>query len=256
MQAHKPHLLILGGTGDAAAFARAVATAYGDRIQMTSSLAGRTRAPASLPGAIRVGGFGGPDGLRAWIIAQGIDAVVDATHPFAVQISAHAVLAAAGAPLLRLERPAWTPGPGDDWRMVADIAAAAALLPTVGRRAFLTVGASDLGAFSGLPCVYFLVRMVDVPDSPLFLANYDIVAARGPFSKSDDARLMKDHRLDVVVSKNSGGDATVSKLDAARAAGVPVIMIARPPDAAGGGSDRAATTEQALAWLKRVVGVD
>ncbi|MBT5108667.1 MAG: cobalt-precorrin-6A reductase [Rhodospirillaceae bacterium] len=257
MQDRKPHLLILGGTGEAAALARAVATVYGDRILMTSSLAGRTRAPASIPGAIRIGGFGGPDGLRAWINVNGIDAVIDATHPFAARMSANVDQAVGGLPNLggahlRLVRPAWTPRPGDDWRTVEDVVAAAAILPSVGRRAFLTVGASDLGAFSGVADIYFLVRVIDIPDSAPPLAKYDIVTARGPFSKTGEIQLMKDHRIDVVVSKNSGGDATVAKLDAARAASLPVIMIARPPARISG--DRAETTEQALAWLRRVVG--
>ena len=133
-----------------------------------------------------------------------------------------------------------------------DVVAAAAILPSVGRRAFLTVGASDLGAFSGVADIYFLVRVIDIPDSAPPLAKYDIVTARGPFSKTGEIQLMKDHRIDVVVSKNSGGDATVAKLDAAREAKLPVIMIARPLAKITG--DTAETTEQALAWLRRVVG--
>ena len=257
MQDRKPHLLIVGGTGEAVAVARAVAAAYGDRIRMTSSLAGRTRAPASIPGAVRIGGFGGPDGLRAWINANEVDAVIDATHPFAARMSANVEQAVDSLPGPRLKslclaRPAWAPQPGDDWRMVDDAAAAAAILPSIGRRAFLAMGASDLGAFSGVAGVYFQNRVIDMPDSKLPHANYDIVAARGPFSKTGEMRLMEDHRIDVVVSKNSGGDATVAKLDAAREAKLPVIMIARPLAKITG--DTAETTEQALAWLRRVVG--
>jgi precorrin-6A/cobalt-precorrin-6A reductase len=262
---HTPHLLILGGTGDAAAVARGVVAAYGDRVQVTSSLAGRTRAPATLPGAVHVGGFGGPDGLRAWIIAQGVDVVIDATHPFATQISDHVVHAAQALPVLRLpvlrlERPPWTPQPGDDWRLVKDIAAAAVLLTTVGRRVFLTVGASEVAAFSDLGDLYFLIRVIETPETVSAFVDYDIVSTRGPFTKAGDVRLMKDHRIDVVVSKNSGGDATVAKLDAARALGIPVIMIDRPPCDLGRaektGRDRVETVQQALGWLKQVAGLE
>ena len=254
----KPHLLILGGTGDAAAVARAVASAYGVRIQVTSSLAGRTRAPASLPGSVHTGGFGGPEGLHAWILAQGVDVVIDATHPFAVQISKHAVQAAHAVPVLRLDRPPWAPRSDDDWRSVTDIAAAAALLPNVGRRVFLTVGASELAAFSELENVYFLIRLIETPETVSAFVDYDIVSARGPFTKVGDLQLMKAHRIDVVVSKNSGGDATVAKLHAARVLGIPVVMIDRPPCDLGCagrvGLSQAETVQQALFWIKQVVG--
>ncbi|MFT6579664.1 MAG: cobalt-precorrin-6A reductase [Alphaproteobacteria bacterium] len=249
----RPHLLILGGTGEALALARAVVDA--GRMQVTSSLAGRTRAPTPIPGAVRIGGFGGALGLRDWIDAQRIDAIIDATHPFAAQISAHGAQAAVATntPLLRLARPAWTIQPGDDWRRVTDAAAAARLVPTVGRRAFLTTGASDLSAFVGLDEMYFLIRVIDAPEVLQKFAAYDRIEARGPFSFADEVHLIKTHRIDVLVAKNSGGDATIAKIDAARDLGVPVVMIDRPAHIEEDSAIIVNSVERALAWLETAI---
>jgi precorrin-6A/cobalt-precorrin-6A reductase len=249
----RPHLLILGGTGEAVALAHAVTEA--GRMRVTSSLAGRTRAPRPIPGAMRVGGFGGAAGLRDWVETQKVDAIIDATHPFAAQISAHGAQVAAGleTPLLRLVRPAWIAQPGDDWRRVKDVASAARLVPQVGRRAFLTTGAGDLSAFAALDDMYFLIRVIDAPETLQKFAAYDSIEARGPFSQADEVRLFKTHRIDVLVAKNSGGDATVAKINAARDVGVPVVMIGRPSHIKYDGVKSVDSVEQALAWLETTI---
>jgi precorrin-6A/cobalt-precorrin-6A reductase len=246
----RPHLLILGGTGEALALARALVSA--GRVRVTSSLAGRTRAPTPIPGDVRIGGFGGVARMRDWVEAQRVDAIIDATHPFAAQISAHGaqVAVATKTPFLRLARPAWTIRPGDDWRRVPDAAAAARLLPSVGRRAFLTTGAGDLSAFAGLEGIYFLIRVIDAPETLHKFAVYDCIKARGPFNLSEEIHLIKTHRIDVLVAKNSGGDATKAKIDAARDLGVPVVMIDRPSHIEADRMKTAESLEQALTWLE------
>jgi precorrin-6A/cobalt-precorrin-6A reductase len=213
-----------------------------------SSLAGRTRAPAVPPGEVRIGGFGGAGGLARFLAERGVDRVIDATHPFAVQIGAHAEQACrkAGVPRLRLLRPPWTPGPGDHWVEVADLAEAARRLPELGRRVFLTVGHQDLGAFAGLD-LWFLVRTIE-PPGVLPLRDAQWLAGRGPFAIEDELRLLRAHAIDVLVSKASGGVATYAKLAAARQLGLPVVMIRRPPPPPGPLVD---SIEAALAWLER-----
>lgn len=195
------------------------------------SYAGRTGSPLPQPLPVRVGGFGGVAGLARFLKSEGISHVIDATHPFAAQMSRNAVAACAEAnvPLIALERPQWVSGPGDTWRHVADIAGAAAALPSAPTRVFLAIGRQNLGAFETLPQHHYLVRLVDKPSGPLPLSNADIVVARGPFTTQGDLQLMKTHRIQLVVAKNSGGEAARAKLDAARTLGVPVIMIDRPP---------------------------
>lgn len=241
-------LLILGGTGEAAALARAVTGAFGDRLAVVSSLAGRLGEPPPLPGTVRIGGFGGPQGLADWLRAAATDLVIDATHPFAARISAHARAAcdAVGLPRLQLRRPAWRPRDGDRWIMAASAAAAAARLPDLGRRAFLTVGTGSVQAFSTVSGVWLLVRLAAPPPAPLPLATHDLLIARGPFTPAGESGLIARHRIDVLVTKGSGGAATAAKLTAAREAGLPVLMIRRPPAEPG---DTAATVEETLAWL-------
>lgn len=193
------------------------------------SYAGRTEAPVAQPLPTRVGGFGGVAGLQAWLQAQGISHVVDATHPFAAQMSGNAIAAcgALGIPLLALERPAWTAQAGDQWQHVPDIAAAVAALPQAPARVFLAIGRQNLAAFAARPQHHYLLRLVDaVPDLPLPQA--EVVLARGPFTVDGDRALMQAHGISHVVAKNAGGSGADAKLVAARALGIPVILVDRP----------------------------
>ncbi|MGX1089928.1 precorrin-6A/cobalt-precorrin-6A reductase [Streptomyces albogriseolus] len=222
-----PHVLILGGTTEARRLAAALAARPGTRV--TTSLAGRVTRPGALEGEVRVGGFGGPDGLAAWIRGERVHAVVDATHPFAATITANAATATAAArvPLLVLRRPGWRPGPGDHWHPVPSLEAAAALLPGLGRRVFLTTGRLGLAAFAGLTGLSFVVRSVEPPEPPL-PPHTDVLLARGPFTVADETALLREHRVDVLVTKDSGGAATSAKLTAARDLGLPVVVVRRP----------------------------
>jgi precorrin-6A/cobalt-precorrin-6A reductase len=238
-------VLILAGTGEAGALA-AACRARRD-CQLISSLAGRTRAPRPLPGEVRVGGFGGAAGLECFLRAQRIDRLIDASHPFARQIGEHAAQAcsAAAVPRLRLLRPPWRPVAGDRWHDVGDLEEAARLLPALGRRAFLTVGHKEIGAFAALPDAWFLVRTIEPPAaSPLPRALW--LQARGPFTPEAELALLREHRIEVLVTKASGGEATYAKLIAAREQGLPVIMLRRPPPPPG---PVVTTIAAALAWL-------
>lgn len=199
-----------------------------------SSLAGRVREPVLPAGEVRVGGFGGAEGLRDWLLAHRIDLVVDATHPFAGTITANAAAAASALdlPLIRLSRPGWTAEPGDNWIRVPDLAAAAETIADVGERVLLTIGRQGVSAFAGLTRPWFLIRAIDPPDPPL-PARYELLLARGPFTVADETDLLVRECIDTVVTKDSGGDLTSAKLTAARAAGIPVVMIDRPPTPPG-----------------------
>ena len=251
MPVREKHLLILGGTGEAVALAQAAAAVPG--LAVTSSLAGRTAAPRLPPGAMRRGGFGGADGLAEYLKCAMVDLLVDATHPFARNISQQARQAAdaAGVPRLQLMRPAWQPVAGDHWISVPHLDAAAAALPAVGKRALITTGARGLAAFSSLEGVMLVVRLIEAPDAPLPFTPHAIVLGRGPFALDEERRLLHRYAIDVVVSKASGGAATSAKLDAAREAGIPMIMVERPPPEAGA---HAATIEEALAWIGAELG--
>ena len=220
-------VLILGGTGDAAALAQALAA--DERVSITSSLAGRVARPALPIGKVRVGGFGGAAGLAAYLRAERIDAVIDATHPFAARISANAADACTrtGLPLIALERAAWAPLAADRWHAVNDASAAAQLAPALGRRIFLTTGRQDLAAFAACGTCWFLIRTIDPPHGPLPPAS-ELIIGRGPFRLADEIALMRAYGIDLVVSKNSGGSATYAKIEAARALGIPIVMIERP----------------------------
>lgn len=217
---------------------------------MITSLAGRTRRPAELAGQVRLGGFGGAQGLARYLEDQAIDLLVDATHPFAAAISRNAVEASAlsGVPRLMLARPAWAPVAGDRWNEVESAAAAARQVATLGRRVFLTVGRQELGAFADLPEVWFLVRLIEALEDDLPLADYQLVLGRGPFAEAAEAELLRARRIDLLVSKNSGGPATYAKIAAARGLGLPVLMIARPALPPG---DSVPDVDQALAWIER-----
>ena len=240
-------LLVLGGTGDAIALAARAVDLAG--LSIVSSLAGRTRNPRTPAGELRVGGFGGADGLADYLRDEKIDLVVDATHPFAATITANAVKACAGArrPLLALRRPEWRPEPGDRWVEVATVAAAAEAAATHGSRIFVTVGRGEIGPFERRPDLWLLVRLMEADDDPPDIADGRIVIARGPFDVADDTRLMAEHRIDCVATKNAGGDATHGKIAAARALGLPVIMVRRPtvPE-----TEAVESIDAAIDWLK------
>jgi len=236
-------LLILGGTGEAAMLARHLAER--PDLSIISSLAGRVAAPALPTGNVRIGGFGGVHGLVTFL--ADIDAVIDATHPFAAQMSRHAAEACrrVGVPLLAFVRPAWVAEPGDRWLPVADMAAAAALCHG---RVFLTVGRQELTPFAGSDA-WFLIRSIDPPEGPL-PANHELLLARGPFTRDDETALLRAHRIDRVVSKNSGGPATYAKIEAARALSLPVVMVERPTRPI---TDHADSLDAVTAWLDRLV---
>jgi precorrin-6A/cobalt-precorrin-6A reductase len=247
------HVLLLGGTTEAGALARLLAAAG---MRAVYSYAGRTGAPAPQPLPVRTGGFGGAAGLAAYLRAEGITHVVDATHPFAAQMHAHAAeaCAAAGVPLIAIERPAWTPRPGDEWHPVPDIEAAAAALPAAPARVFLAIGRQNLAPFAARPQHRYLLRFVDPPDAPPPLPDHLVVVDRGPFDAEADARLMRAHGMTHVVAKNAGGAGARAKLDAARALGLPVIMIDRPP--APPGRRIAADPAAVMEWIGGGAGHD
>jgi precorrin-6A/cobalt-precorrin-6A reductase len=238
-------VLILGGTAEARDLAAAL-DAAGARV--VSSLAGRVSRPRLPAGEVRIGGFGGVDNLTDWLREHAIEAVVDATHPFAEKISASAARAcpAAGVPLLRLERPGWNAGPGDDWHWVDDLDAAAALIPALGARVFLTTGRQGLPAFarSG-DGVFFLIRCVDPPRPPL-PPRHELLLDRGPYSRDGELELIDAHEIDLVVTKDSGGAHTEAKLHAARERGLPVIVVRRPRR---GDTAAVADVDAVLDWL-------
>ncbi|MGK6323911.1 cobalt-precorrin-6A reductase [Sphingomonas sp. DT-51] len=222
-----PHLLILGGTTEASALAAAVA-ARGWRA--TLSYAGRTAHPRAQPVAVRVGAFGGVDGLAAWLRAQGVTHLIDATHPFAAQMSAHAVAAAARAdvPLVALTRAPWRAGVGDRWAHVPDIDAAVDALAGPSRKVFLALGRMHVERFAAQPQHDYLLRFVDVPECAPALPRHRLVVDRGPFTLAGDRRLLDAHAIDLLVCKNAGGEGAAAKLTAARELGVEVLMIDRP----------------------------
>ncbi|MBM2621834.1 cobalt-precorrin-6A reductase [Actinoplanes sp. LDG1-06] len=215
------HVLVLGGTSEA----RALADRLTD-LRVITSLAGRTSSPRRPAGEVRIGGFGGVDGLVAYLREQRIDVLVDATHPFAAVISVNAAEAAAraGVPLIVLRRPGWVEKPGDRWHRVRDLAGAAALLPHLGHRVFLTTGRQGISAFAQVDA-WFLARSVEPPEPPM-PRRLEVLLDRGPFTLSGERRLIGEHRIDVLVTKDSGGPD--AKLTAARELGVPVVMVDRP----------------------------
>lgn len=221
-------VLILGGTTEASALARAIA---GDpRFAATLSLAGVTRSPLLPEIAVRIGGFGGVHGLAGWLRTHAVEAVVDATHPFAQQISRNAVAAcdAAGVGRLRIERPAWRPVAGDRWTVVTDMTAAAAAIGPAPLRVLLTIGTKDLAPFRDHPRHDYLIRSVDPPPASLLPPRCRLISARGPFLLDDELALLTGCGIEMVVTKNSGGAATAPKLAAARRLGLPVVMVERP----------------------------
>jgi len=239
-------ILILGGTTQASELARALAGRAD--IAPLLSLAGRTQNPAPSPIPCRIGGFGGAEGLATFLRDNQFDALIDATHPFAAQISANAraASAASGAPLLVFSRPAWAPQEGDDWREVANVTAAVAALGAAPRRVFLTQGRLQLAAFAAAPQHFYLVRAIDEPAELRLLPHHKFISARGPFTLESERDLMRDENIELLVSKNSGGGATAAKLVAAREVKIPVILIARP----AGDAAEATSLAEALDWIE------
>jgi precorrin-6A/cobalt-precorrin-6A reductase len=239
-------VLILGGTAEA----RTLAAALDDRagVRVVSTLAGRIAEPRLPRGEVRVGGFGGPDGLAAYIRQEGVETVIDATHPFAERMSwsAFAACDQTHTALLRLERPPFERDAAIDWHEAASLEDAAALLPAAGRRVFLTTGRQGLGAFADVRDAFFLVRCVEAPDPAALPPDHELLLDRGPFTVAGELGLIDRHALDVLVTKDSGGELTQAKLTAARDRGLPVIVVARPsrPD-----TETVETAAQALAWL-------
>lgn len=240
-------VLILGGTAEAREVAEGL---HADGDFVITSLAGRVSQPRRPAGDLRVGGFGGPDALAAWLREHSIDTVLDATHPFAERISASAVEACerAGLALLRLHRPGWegTDGPGDRWHWVDELEGAAALLPALGSRVLLTTGRQGLAAFAGVDDAWFLIRCVEPPDLPL-PPRAEVVLDRGPYTLRGELALIDRQGLHVVVTKDSGGKHTAAKLQAARERGLPVILVRRPPRPA---TETVQTVGDALAVLR------
>ena len=222
-----PRVLILGGTTEARGLAgRLLGRAD---VDVVSSLAGRVASPRLPAGQVRVGGFSGATGLASWIQAHGIRAVIDATHPFAATISWNAAAAAAAThvPLLALRRAAWVPGEGDRWREAASLEDAALMLPELGLRHFLTIGRQGVSSFADVRDAWFLVRAIDPPDRPT-PPQMELLLDRGPYLLDAEIALMRGRRVDTVVTKNSGGEATAAKLVGARELGLAVVMVQRP----------------------------
>jgi precorrin-6A/cobalt-precorrin-6A reductase len=218
-------------------------------VEAILSLAGATTNPAPAPIPLRIGGFGGVDGLAAYLAQERIDAVVDATHPFASRMSANAVAAcrAAGAPLAVFTRPSWTSEPGDRWTEVATMEDAAEALGEKSRTAFLTQGRLRLAAFLGAPQHRYIVRAIDRPAEIDAFPHCKLILARGPFSLADELELMKREQVDALVTKNSGGHATYAKIEAARDLGIEVVMVRRPPAPE---AETVFSLDEATAWIR------
>ena len=220
-------ILLLGGTTEASLLAQALDFAG---IAAIFSYAGRTDAPAAQPLPTRIGGFGGVAGLVDYLTAENITHVVDATHPFAAQMSSNAITACAAlqTPLITLERKPWAATPADNWTAVPNTAEAVAALPDAPARIFLAIGKQTLVDFAAKPQHHYLLRLVDPPQDPLPLPNTTVILARGPFTEADDTALLRSHQISHIVAKNAGGKGAQAKLAAARNLHLPVIMIDRP----------------------------
>lgn len=236
-------VLILGGTSEARALASALDRAG---VTVVSSLAGRLERPRLPAGGLRIGGFGGTDGLTRWLLEHDVVAVIDATHPFAERVSASAVAASTttGIPLLRLERPPWTERPGDRWHRVDDLDAAADVVTRISRRAWLTIGRQGLAAFARVETCWFLIRCIESPEPPL-PPEHEILLDRGPYTLEGELALIDRHRIGVLVTKESGGAPTGAKLEAARRRELPVVVVRRPSRSSVTGVP---SVDEACAW--------
>ncbi|MEA5488315.1 MULTISPECIES: cobalt-precorrin-6A reductase [Pseudanabaena] len=244
-------ILILGGTGDAVKLAAKLAT--NPKLEVISSLAGRTKKPAALVGQVRIGGFGGAEGLARYIQDYSIDVLIDATHPCAGQITINGAIAShsVNIPYLMLTRPQWKKINGDNWIEVESVEAAARSIPESVNRVFITSGRQQLEPFLQRshisPHIWYLMRSIDPPE--LELPNSKVLLDRGPFSLEQERQLLRDYRIQAIVSKNSGGNATYAKIVAARELGIPIIMVQRPAMPEG---EKVTSIEAAIAWLNQI----
>ena len=239
-------VLVLGGTAEAREIAESLADEPG--FDIVTSLAGRVRQPRLPAGDVRVGGFGGVEGLREWLAANAVDALVVATHPFAARISATAAQAAiaAAVPMVAVRRPPWPSRPGDIWYPVASLPEAADAIPALGQRIFLTVGRQGVADFAGLESTWFLIRAIDPPTGAV-PPQHELLLARGPFTTEHEIELFRSRRIEVLVTKNSGGEQTSAKLEVARSLGLPVVIVDRPALPAGVATVE--TPAAAIGWL-------
>ncbi len=249
VKATKPRLLILGGTAEARELARQIHDAFGDRLDVTSSLAGRTRNAQPIAGQVRQGGFGGVEGLEHYLRDNDISCLIDATHPFAAIITRHAAQAAEtlDVPRLVLRRPTWTLPENLKLKRVDNLTEAATTLQELtSQRVFLTTGVQGLDTFATVRDVYFLVRQIENHEALTALQNAQVIVQKPPYNEPGERKLMHEHDIDTLVTKESGGDATVAKLHAAAALGIHVVMISRPVLPPGKAVE---TVAQALDWL-------
>jgi precorrin-6A/cobalt-precorrin-6A reductase len=239
-------ILLLGGTTEAAWLADCLSREK--TVQATLSLAGRTASPVASPLPVRIGGFGGIEGLSGYLAREGIDLLIDATHPFAARMSTNAIAASAqaGIPLLAVERPPWKPVTGDDWDEHESIDAAIAALPNSPQNVFSGLGRRSIAALSKAPQHRYLIRVIDEARPPPALPHATIVAARGPFRMEDDVELFGQHGIRHVLAKNAGGSATYSKIEAARKLGIKVHMVRRPAIAP---RLTVASVKDAMTWI-------
>lgn len=243
-------LLILGGTKEARRLAEILVPKVAGRITVITSLAGRTSAPRSPPGELRIGGFGGAEGLARYLEEAGIDLVVDATHPYAARMGGNAARAVeqTGRPLLRLDRAPWQAGPGDDWHCFDTVSDLVQALPRFGRHALITLGGADLTAFSAARGTRLTVRAIDPPKPPIDHPDLTLILARGPFDLRGESTLLSERGIDMLVSRNAGGLGTEAKLMAARDLGLPVLLLARPSRPETVSVD---SVEDAVHWVMR-----
>ncbi|WP_414526501.1 cobalt-precorrin-6A reductase [Nodularia chucula] len=239
-------VLILGGTGEAAELAAKVANIQG--IEVISSLAGRTREPSIPLGDFRVGGFGGVAGLAEYLHQMNINLLIDATHPFATQMALNGADAAirVNIPRLKLMRPPWKAVNGDRWLEVDNIKSAASVLENQSKRVFLTIGRQEIGTFAHLNQIWFLMRMIDPPEQNALVPPGVFLCDRGPFLLENEREILIQHRIDTIVSKNSGGVATYAKIIAARELKLQVVMVKRPPVPPG---EQVTDVDAAVTWL-------
>jgi precorrin-6A/cobalt-precorrin-6A reductase len=249
----KRHILILGGTTEARQLAQLLAPRID--LEVTLSLAGRTASPLAQPVPTRRGGFGGTEGLVRYLQDQAVYALIDATHPYAATISAHATNAAhrTGTPMIALRRPPWVAVAGDRWTEVSDAQEAARTLGIEPRRVFLALGRQEIAPFVSAPQHRYVIRSVDPVQPPLAVPHAQYIEERGPFGEDAERALLVEHSIDAVVAKNSGGRATYGKIAAARSLAIPVLLIRRPADP--GGSAVTGVSE-AMAWLDHVLAAD
>ena len=244
-------ILILGGTGDAVKLASKLAAI--SEIEIISSLAGRTKKPAILVGQVRIGGFGGSEGLATYLRENSIDILIDATHPCAGQITRNGAIASqlVNIPHLMLVRPQWEKVSGDDWIEVETVEAAAQQIPVTARRVFITSGRQQLEPFAlrslTYPETWYLIRSIDPPN--IQLPNSKTLLERGPFGLAEERSLLHKYQIEAIVSKNSGGDATYAKIIAARELGIPIVMVQRPTMPRG---EKVTSIEEAIAWLQNL----